>query len=358
MAGRSLVVLTFLLVLGCFSPHWGFASQRSETADRAQAGLARVDSLMEAGATSAAVSEARALVRQLGNDPLYGWQIEGRLGIALLRDGHPSEALPYLEEFVARHPHDPVAHRNFASALLALGRKGRALTEFRLVVELAPADYEARLEFGQVLAEFGDVRSAATHLEVARSLCPECTAPDLALAGAFLEASDYLSAIEPLQRLMTRDPTPWTRRNLGLALAGAGRDAEVLAFIDALSPERLSAEEMNLVVVAEGNLGLADRSCAYLETAADPEATASGLPEGLLISPEFWGRVSLNLLAAGHDPAALEAVNRAVTLDEKNVVYLNNRVVILLKLGRDEEAAQQWQEVLKLDPSLEKKESE
>jgi len=72
----------------------------------------------------------------------------------------------------------------------------------------------------------------------------------------------------------------------------------------------------------------------------------------------FWGRVSLNLLESGYYPEGLEAAELAINLDPENVVYRNNRVVLLLKLDREDEAAEEWDEVLRLDPSLEAKETE
>jgi tetratricopeptide (TPR) repeat protein len=365
MSNRGL--LTFKLILACLCLAWALgsglpgtvtASNRSENAARARAGLARIDSLLEAGQAATAIREARRLGDQLAGDPLYGWQIEGRLGLALLRDGNPAEALPYLEAVLRRNPNDHVLHRNFAAALLATGRKGRALTEFSLAVELAPYDYETRLEYGQVLAEFGDVQESRTQLEVARSLCPDCPEADRALAGILLEAGRYEAAVDPLRRIMDREPTPWARRSLSQALAGAGRDRELLDFLAARALNGLSAEEMNLVVEAEGRLGEADRSLACLRALTDPAALPGGLDDGLLTDHGFWGRVSLNLLESGHYNEGLEAADRAIKLDGGNVVYRNNRVVLLLKLGRPEEAAREWEEVLLLDPSLEKKETE
>jgi len=336
----------------------GTAGTRSEAAVQAQAGMAKVDSLLAEGQAAAATREARRLFKKLGDDPLYGWQIEGRLGLALLRSGDPGQALPHLETVMRQNPNDHVAHRNLAAALLALGKKGRALTELRLVVELAPRDFEARLEYGQFLAEFHDVQGSRTQLEIARMLCPDCLEADRALAGVLLGAGEFSAAVEPLQKLMARDPTPWARRNLGLALAGAGRDRDLLDFLDGLAAEGLSAAETNLAVEAEGRLGEVHRSLACLRAFSDPNSQRGGLAEELLTDHGFWGRVSLNLLEAGHYLEGLEAADAAIDLDPENVVYRNNRVVLLLKLGRENEAAEEWENVLVLDPSLENKESE
>lgn len=355
---RALIWLCLTWTLGSVLPMTAAASHRSETADRARAGLARVDSLLEAGQAAVAVREARRLSNQFATDPLYGWQVEGRLGIALLRDGNPAEALPYLEAMVRRNPNDHVAHRNFAAALLATGRKGRALTEFSLAVEMAPGDFEARMEYGQILAEFGDVKASLTQLEVSRSLCPDCPEADRALAGVLLDAGLLDAAVQPLRRIMDKDPTAWARRGLVQALAGAGRDRELLEFLDSRALNCLSAEEMNLAVTAEGRLGQADRSLACLRALDDPSALPGGLDDGLLTDHGFWGRVSLNLLEAGHFQDGLKAADRAISLTGENVIYRNNRVVLLLKLDRPEEAAEEWEEVLRLDPSLDKKETE
>ncbi len=336
----------------------GTAGTRSEAAAQAQAGISEVDSLLAAGQVAAATLEAQRLYKILGEDPLYGWQIEGRLGLALLRSGHPEQALPHLEAVMRQNPNDHLAHRNFAVALMALGKKGRALTEFSLVVELAPRDFEARLEYGQFLAEFHDVQGSRTQLEIARKLCPDCLEADRALAGVLLGAGEFSAAVEPLQKLMAADPSVWVRRNLGLALAGAGRNADLLEFLDGLAPDGLSAGETKLSVETEGKLNESHRSLACLRSLSDPEALPRGLAEELLTDSGFWGRISLNLLESGHYVEGLEAADRAVNLDPENVVYRNNRVVLLLKLGREDEAAGEWEEVLRLDPSLEKKESE
>lgn len=350
--------LLLALIFGLVYPAAGMGSSRSENALLAQGGLARVDSLLESGQVSAAVNEAQRLYEQFETDPLYGWQVSGRLGLALLRAGEPGQALPHLESVMRRNPNDHVAHRNFAVALLQLGRKGRALSEFQVAVELAPADYEARLEYGQVLAEFGDVNAAIEQLEVARHLCPGCNEPDQVLAAACLGAGRYDEAVEPLRRLLAGGTSSRWRLPLAQALTGAGRDRELLDLLAGAAPDPLSAEELNLAVEAEGRLGEADWSLACLGTLSGQPTLPGGLPDGLLTDQAFWGRLALNLLNTDHFQKGLQAVDKAVELDPDNVINRNNRVVLLLKLDRDEEAAREWAEVLKLDPSLEAKENE
>jgi tetratricopeptide (TPR) repeat protein len=232
------------------------------------------------------------------------------------------------------------------------------LSEFRLAVELGPGDFDVRLEYGQVLAEFGDFRESRTQLEVARSLCQDCPEADLALAGVLLEAGEFSAAVDPLQRIMSREPTSWAQLSLAQALAGSGRDRELVNFLDSCAPDGLSAEEMILAVEAEGRLTESDRSLACVQALTDPASFPGGLPSDLLTDHGFWGRVSLNLLESAHFLEGLEAADRAISIEGANVVYRNNRVVLLLKLDRSQEAAREWEEVLRLDPSLAKEATE
>jgi hypothetical protein len=157
---------------------------------------------------------------------------------------------------------------------------------------------------------------------------------------------------------MDRQPTSWAQLSLAQALAGSGRDRELLNFLDSCAADGLSAEEMILVVESEGRLAESERSLACVRALTDPASFPGGLPSDLLTDHGFWGRVSLNLLESDHLQAGLEAADRAISIDGGNVVYRNNRVVLLLRLDRPQEAAREWEEVLRLDPSLAKEETE
>jgi len=89
-----------------------FAGNRQEDQDAGRRGLATVDSLLAAGAAEIAVTTCRELLKSFATEPVYGWQIEGRLGVALLIMGEPAAAVPYLEGMVRRQPREATHHRN------------------------------------------------------------------------------------------------------------------------------------------------------------------------------------------------------------------------------------------------------
>ncbi len=311
--------------------------------------LAAVDRLLAGGQGEAALAEIERLAGQWGDDPLYGWQIADRRGLALLLAGQPEAALPLLEATVRRDPLSAGPHRNLGLALRRLGRRGRALAEYAQAVELDPGNPAHRVEHGQALAEFGQWDRAAVEFQAAARLCGGCPEAELAWGDALLRAGRPADAVGPLERAHAAQPDPGTRQRLVMALQQAGRDSALLVLLDRTDPRDAAAYDHRARVEAEGRLGgAAPRSLAYAE------ALGGGtVPASVAADAAFWARVALNLLAAGDNEQGLAAATRAVELAPDNAVYRNNRVVLLLRLGRDDEAEREWEQARRLDPSLE-----
>jgi len=315
----------------------------------AQYGLANIDSLLQAAEPEQALAQVRVLWERLGTDPVYGWQIEGRLGLALLISGRADEAIPHLENMVRRQPGEAAHHRNLATALWQLNRRGRALSEYSFAVEADPADPDLRREYGQVLLSFGDLDNAESALELAAKLCDQCPAVDEPLAELYLQQGRYEDALPVLMKLYEKTATPAHRRSLVVALSQVGDDARLLEFIEQGDVGERSAEEWHLMIEAEGRLGEAVHARALLDELLD-ELPGNAPPAPLVADHRFWAQIALNLLQADDAGRGLRAIDHALTLAPNNVIYLNNRVVLLLRLGRQQEAKSAWAEVLRLDP--------
>ncbi len=316
-------------------------------------GLAEVDSLLAAGDPGSAVQVGSGLHERWSGDPLYGWQIAGRLGLSLSRAGRNEEAVPLLETAVLGHPGEAVLHRNLAFCLRSLGRRGRALTEYQTVVDLAPADASARLEYGQTLMEFGDLRRAGGEFLLADRLCGGCPEAKAALATVAIAREDWAAAIEPLRALWLGQGDPGLRKRLAVALFRNGQPDSVIGLLGAVALAELHADECRLLVQAEDALGGAAIQSRRMVDAA---SGAPALPAELLSDGKFWAKAAGNLLSAGDHGRALEAADRSVALEPGNAIYRNNRVAILLALGRESDAREEWARVLELDPGLAGKE--
>ena len=304
------------------------------------------------GALQPALTESEELFALHGDNPCHGWQIESRLGVTLLRSGDPASALPVLENATRKAPNKPGNHRNLGAALVALGRRGRALAEYAQAVELAPLNFEFRLEYGQLLLDFHDHHRSWEHLLEAEKLCGGCPEIQEPLARLYLATGDFELAVPVLRQIHGQRPTVGTRRSLIQALQGAGNDSLLLDFLDRGSLLNLPADEVMLLVELEGRLNRPTHCKSFALAAGEPEKEAQLVPDSLGQRAGFWGKVSYNLLLAELNGPALAALDRAITLDPDNAIYRNNRVVLLTRLGRHEEAAREWKKVLDLDPTL------
>ena len=351
LKGQIGVYCTVLVLIWAWGLLSGAASAsiRSDANDAARHGLATVDSLLQIPAPQEAVQTARRLWNTLGENPIYGAQLEGRLGLALMLADQPEQALPHLENVVRQHPREADHHRNLGAVLLRLNRRGRALSEYASAVELDPDNAELRREHGQMLLSFRDTRGAARELHLASELCGGGPGGDQPLASLYLMQQKFELAVPPLRRLYERAPDTESRRILVAAMSRAGNDSLLVEFLSAGSAAERSTAEWRLLVEGEGRL-LGQK---YSRQAV-AELRADAAPLAIVDEAEFWGQVALNLLAAEKFADGLRAADQAVALAPDNVVYRNNRVVLLTRLGRDDEARAEWEKVLALDPSLAK----
>lgn len=351
-ATRLWLVPTLLVFLAGSPRVLGAVRPDGPESRQIRAALAQVDSLLSVGDLAQAASVAGALHARHADDPFLGWQVEARLGVVLLRGGDPAAALPPLENAVRKNTSQPASHRNLGAALVQLGRRGRALAEYAQAVELAPNDPEIRLEYGQLLLDFRDVDRARDQILAADRLCGGCPAAQEPLVRLHLAAGEFDQAAAILQPLLAQRPSAGLRRTFIQALQGAGRDSTLLEFLGRDPVAGLPQDEAMLLVELEGKLGRPVHSEAFALALGDPAREAALVPAAVLDRDRFWGLVSYNLLLAGRDRAALTAAGRAVSLAPDNAVYRNNRVVLLTRLGRHEEAAREWAKARALDPTL------
>jgi tetratricopeptide (TPR) repeat protein len=346
---RTIKQLFLLLILLLIS---GAAPEKvQDTAARANRALVSVDSLLNENQVMEAVVLARTLNQDFQDDPHWNFQFENRLAIALLRADQPEEALPLLEAWVIVHPAEARGHQNLGACLLALGRRGRALSEYQQAAELEPRNANARLEYGQVLLDFRVFKDAGEEILAAAHLCGNCLEVQPALARYYQAVNQPANAVSPWKTIWRETGNPVARQNLLKAYLDSGQDREALDLLLQSSPSDLSLVELQQMVAAEGRLSESGQSLKFASLLAG-NTSVKEIPACVMNDAVFWGQISLNLLMAGYHGEAINAVDRAIELSPTNVVYLNNRVVLLQKLGRHEEATRQWDKVLLLDPTL------
>ncbi|MHB8078129.1 MAG: tetratricopeptide repeat protein [Candidatus Krumholzibacteriia bacterium] len=320
-------------------------------------GLARVDSLLAAGAAAVAVREADALLVRAGPFADLAWQLQERRGLALHRLGRYEEAVAAYERGLRSAPQAATLHLNLASALMALGERGRAFAEFEAAAALDPAAWRARVDYGQALAGYGQTAAARRELTEGFRLCDGCAGAARALGAFELEAGDFAAALAPLTKAWAAAPDPALRRALALARLRTGDARGAADLLAPLWPEAAGREEGRLLI--EADRALRDPARALSLVAALPEGpvagaaaapgaqiageTAAGASSAeqraaLAAGAELWGAVAVVLIEAGRDPEGLRAVERAIALAGGQAVYRHNRALLLDRLGRPEEA--------------------
>jgi tetratricopeptide (TPR) repeat protein len=311
--------------------------QRSWSA--VEAVLSRADSLLAADQPARARELADSLGRRWGDDPLYGWQVEARVGLALLRLDDPAAAVPHLEDAVRSAPWVPANHVNLAVALLALNRPGRAVGEYQSAVELDSTQWRARLDLGQALLALGLRRSARIHLEAASKLCGGCPEAQQALAELHLQAGEQDAAAAALQKANQGRLTAAERLRLAAAYQHGGHEEQMRDLLAPLWPLQLTVAARQQLLRAD--LALADTvRAAWLVRSLASAGRSSG---DWADDPVLWALASRVLQEAGDPESALRAIEEAIRLAPADAVYQNNRVVLLQELGRTEEAQQAWQ---------------
>ena len=345
-----LLFLVFLL-WGTAGGVFGRDQKQNSINRQAQRAVAEVDSLLNLQLHDEAVASAQKLYSSYNENPYWGNQVENRLAIALLRHGDYESALPLLENQVVSKQGDAMAHRNLGACLVGLGRRGRALSEYQQVVELEPRDGMAHLEYGQLMLDFRMYKDAFEEIQTASHLCGQCLEVQPALAQYYFAVKKPALAVEPLTKIWQETGNAVARRNLLKAFLESGQDRAVLDLLLVDAPVVLPLDEWQQLLAAEGRLGETENSLLVVSYLQEPNNDGQPLAQ-VMEDSYIWGQTSHNLMIAGLNTSALVAVDKAIGLAPGNVVYRNNRVVLLQRLNRYKEAEIEWEKVLTLDPSL------
>ena len=89
-----------------------------------------------------------------------------------LRKGMAAQATVPLEKAKRREPNKASIRESLGIAYFRIGRWKEAEAEFRVLVELAPADDWAHYALGRALVNQGRRREAVPHIKLAQSLRP------------------------------------------------------------------------------------------------------------------------------------------------------------------------------------------
>ena len=120
-------------------------------------------------------------------------------GVALIRLGRPSEAIPELQAELKLAPNDPDTQYNLAYALLETSQKDQAMAILRTLVAEHPDHAQAQYQLGKELLNSGDKNEAVQHLEAAARLDPNVDYIHYQLQAAYRKTGRTADADKELQ---------------------------------------------------------------------------------------------------------------------------------------------------------------
>jgi len=120
-------------------------------------------------------------------------------GVALIRLGRPSEAIPDLEAELKLSPNDPDTQYNLAYALLETSQKDQAMSLLEKLITEHPNHAQAQYQFGKELLISGDKNEAIMHLEAAARLEPDVDYIAYQLQAAYRKAGRTSDADKEMQ---------------------------------------------------------------------------------------------------------------------------------------------------------------
>ncbi len=310
-------------------------AQPSNSGKSGDDAIARIDSLLAVGRADQAVDETGRLLGAADLPPRLQAQLTQRRCVALQTAGRWQDAVPVCEEAVLLAGRDAANHQNLATCLQRLGQLGRAAGELEEALELDPTRTDWRLQYARILLDLGARRESLRQIDLAASACPDCPAVDRARADHALRTGQPDLAIPPLRRLLRAEPSSQLRERLVQACWDAGRPADVDSTLAGTPLESLSHQELMLLLQADRERAVTDRARRLAPGGVD----AGRVPAAARTDPRFWGLVSELCLLGGDPAAALAAIDTALALAPRDARWHHNRAAVLVKLGRETEAA-------------------
>jgi Flp pilus assembly protein TadD len=271
------------------------------------------------------------------------WPVFQRLGLVYSQLGHDEAALDHMEKATIWAPSVAVNHRNLATQLMAMGRTGRAISEIREACDLEPGNWQFKLEQSQMLMAIGQSAPAKTLIEDAELITGRTNRINTAWARYYLDIEDYMQAQPYLEAIMEDSPSDEIRTQLALALLRNDEPKRSSNLLMPLWPDGLDTRGIRILLEADLATG---GDCQGLQLVESIVKNGE-----LQADSDFWATAALVSLNGGADLDALTLIDRAIAISPTVISYRHNRVIILQRLDRNEDADAEMVVIRNLDPT-------
>ncbi len=191
-------------------------------------------------------SAARSSSKDAGADPKDKIEIANMVHRTyLLVDAQRyQEAIPLLEQLIAKEPETPLAYAQLGQSFFALKAYGKAIPVLRKAAAMRPEMTTPHYQLGVSLLETGDIAAAVPELEIVSAKIPHWEQPHLFLEMAYAQTGRMAESIKECEKVLEVDPDNYgTNLLLGRVLTLTGKPSAALsrlkkaAALDPTKPE-------------------------------------------------------------------------------------------------------------------------
>jgi tetratricopeptide (TPR) repeat protein len=375
----SLLAVLIMGIVGCSSDDTPSEAGASATTQRAAATPSSGKGTSESG-TAAWTPEAL-------DDRERSMLVEGQRAF---QQGNYERALAFLDSVETAEPRAPVVHFNRGRVYTALNRIEAARTSYRRAIELDPQYPEARQRLGDIEYQRGAVQKALAlyreeeqidptsqlyvnmgliytrlgKVDSARMAYDKAVALDSTDANAHMMYGQFLEETGDLEAALTHSRAalsiepdrPNYQFAVGSQLFQLGRLEDAAEYLRQAADGRLlhypAQYNMGQVLMRLGREQEADKYLARADSARqlmDQITAAQSVASRDPGSVDNWVELGDLFRKAGERNRAVQAFNRAASLQPTNLRVQNRLGEMMLAEGRTQQALQRFQNILSVD---------
>lgn len=152
------------------------------------------------------------------------------LGISLLKEGQPSQAVDCYRWAIKKNPEQWTAYYRLAHLLTLAKQPERAIRYYQLLLERDPSQGEAHQKIGKLLLNQHNYNEAVEQFQQAIRQQPDFVWHYLGLVKGLMPLKRWDEAIETCQAaLQLQSNLDWAYRRMGVAWIGKGKQAEAIS---------------------------------------------------------------------------------------------------------------------------------
>lgn len=280
------------------------------------------------------------------------YQANLNVGILLLRDKQPADAVPFLSAAVAEKPKEFRPNYYLGEALSGAGEFDQAEAPFRTALELDPKSAAAESGLGRALAQQDHLTEAAPHFRRAAQLDPKYRDSLLELAELLEVHNQPDEAIE-LYRQFPDNPA--AQEHIGALQIKEGKAAEAVASLEKAVTESPTTANRAALATAYIRNKQIDKAFALIQqlVQADPNDFELRMQYGRMLrdqrkfpdaaqqfflstklkpdSADAWSELAGVLVVAQDYPAAMGALDKLAAMHAEKPGHVFLRAIVLDK---------------------------